>query len=248
MHEPIENHSVLNLLNLDQREHFLSESLQPHFQTITHEINNSFWKTAQTLLLATMKSALPETCSIAPYHKPNYSFNDAPAFAYDIKISNLDFMKNETNLSENQLVLLNKHARKVIKQKTDYLPVNLSRADLTSDEQDFYLEDDKDSFQVYSCYGGSQFERQDSPLFPNTSFIYHFSVTNFTKIVQLNENEAVFRVQGIALPNATNPEVYRLLERAARKFVANDLLSTIDTSYDEYGDKVDLDPLYGNFF
>merc|ERR1712142_395144 len=91
---------------------------------------------------------------------------------------------------------------------------------------------------------------------PNTGFIKNFAITSMIQICEASDNSAIFRIQGIGTTTLQDPEVFKIFEQVARKFVVDDLLDTLDMcqskEYNNINTKllqndkigVSFDPLY----
>jgi hypothetical protein len=266
MHESIPAGGKLTFLTTELRAHHLSEDLQPIYDDLFDMVNGAFWRSCQLVLLRTLQAAVPEGCIVTPVRRPEYSHHEASAFAYDVCISNdKDIFSGKNQLSEKELILLNKYARKIIKQKQPFETYRLSMGDkeelasnlknktdssefdhrsaLINDFSTNHSEENYDAMSLLVKNGDHlEFFEENEALIPDAGGIYHFSVTNMTKI-GVNENgDVIARIQGVGLPEQTNAEIFRMLERKAREFVPIDLVDTVDLA--SVAGNVELGPLY----
>ena len=168
-------------------------------------------------------------------------------------------------MSEKELILLNKYARKIIKQKEPFETYRLSVGDKeelastlkkTTDSSEFdhrsalindfstnHSEENYDAMSLLVKNGDHvEFFEENEALIPDAGGIYHFSVTNMTKIGVNEKGDVIARIQGVSLPEQTNAEIFRMLERKAREFVPIDLVDTVDLA--SVAGTVELGPLY----
>jgi len=246
MHEAMESEGNLTLLHYQTRPHLLPDALSGIFEELMGEVNQAFWRSCQIVLFRALKAAMPNGLTVKPHRRPDFSFRNSTAFVYDVTISgDTDIFQGQNQLTERELILLNKYARKIIKQKEDFLPVRLSSlSDIDAisavfDTDTLYAED----AALNLVKNGDHIEMFpiSEPCVPHTGHMANFSVTRMTKISTCDKTgDVLARIQGVAIPESTNPEIFRIMERKAREFVPTDLTESIH----EVGDNVDLGPLY----
>jgi len=76
--------------------------------------------------------------------------------------------------------------------------------------------------------GHFQAMRRSDHTLPNAGFLKHFAATNMTLLCNVGQDKSIYRIQGICSPEVLDPEVFRILEFNAQRFVKNDLLDTLD--------------------
>merc|ERR1719220_3004068 len=160
-------------------------------------------------------------------------------------------------LKNERLNLINTHARQILQEKAEFQSINIDTlASPSRDDVDlqlrYYLggadlaegfktiddlEDpslklvkfgDSDSDSSSESEGHVQAMRKSDNTLPNAGFLKHFAATNMTLLCNVGQDKSIYRIQGICSPEILDPEVFRILELNAQRFVKNDLLDTLD--------------------
>ena len=255
-----------------QPQHLTLPSSKTQFQAYQDQMNQAVYTTGQIILLNAFKRAMPkdQNIEVIGFRRPTYNYREAPAFSYDVLVKNGDFLKESCDASEakkskspkamknilkqEQLQLLNVHAREIIQEKLNFECVDVPHLAGAREDVDEYLNcvsrreskienDQPTGIKLIKMGEGedAHFEAILDPnessdgssiTLPNTSFIKHFAFTNMTLLCNLDSDTSIYRLQGICCPELVDSEIFRILEQNAAKFVINDLMHSSDLAVD----------------